>query len=109
MKTEYNSVGPHAATICCCINANLVGMSLLKIGVKGDVPTGAFKLLCLAFESYIWIWQINSHKGKITYKKLALRINTVMRHNYWQEMLQRVLLARTKDLDASTMHIAKDW
>ena len=46
-------------------------MSPLKIGVKGDVPTCAFKSLCIAFESFVCIQQINSRQGDITYKKLA--------------------------------------
>ncbi len=84
-------------------------MSLLKHGVKGDVPTCAFKLLCIAFKSFIRIQQINSRQGKITYKKLVARINKLLRHDYWLKMLQCILLAMAKDLDALTMHIAKDW
>jgi hypothetical protein len=83
-------------------------MSPLKVGVKGDVPPCSFKLLCMAFESYVWIQQLNSREGEITFKRLASRINTVLHHNYWQKMLQRVLLAMAKNLDALTMHIAED-
>jgi hypothetical protein len=59
-------------------------------------------------ESYVRIQQINSREGEISYKKLAQKINQVLMHNYKQKMLQRVLLATAKDLDASTMHIAED-
>jgi hypothetical protein len=76
--------------------------------VKGDIPVCAFKSLCIAFESYVRIQQINMQQGEITYKKLAGRINQVLKHDYKQKMLQRVLCATTKNLDASTMHIAED-
>ena len=80
--------------ICRYVNANLQGMSPLKIGVKGDIPPCAFKSLCLAFESYVRIMQINSKDGEITYKKLLERINALLRHDYCQNMLQRVLRLR---------------
>ncbi len=108
MKSEYDGIGPHPATIRCYVNANLAGMSPLKPGVMSDVPTSSFKSLCVAFKSYVWICQINSREGEITLKKLAARINAVLRHNYKQKMLQQILSATAKDLDATTMHIAED-
>ena len=94
-----SGVGPSAATILRYINTNIAGMPLLKIGVKGDVPTCAFKLLCIAFESFVCIMQINSRQGEITYKKkLAARINALLGHNYRQKMLQRILLADRKSV-----------
>jgi hypothetical protein len=83
-------------------------MSPLKIGVKGDMSTCAFKSLCIAFESFVRIMQINSCQGEISYKKLASRINALLGNDYRLKMLQRVLLAASKNLDASTMHIAED-
>jgi hypothetical protein len=109
VKKEFDGVGPHAATIQQYVKANIAGTSPLKIGVKGGVPTCTFNSLCVAFESFVRIQQINSRQGKITYKMLAARINALLRHDYWQTMLQRVLLATAKDLDVSTTHIAKDW
>jgi hypothetical protein len=108
VKREYDGIGPHAATIRRYVNANLAGMSPLKIGVKGGLPQCVFKLLCIAFESFVRIQQINSCQGENSYKKLAARINTLLRHDYRQKMLQRILLATAKDLDASMMHIAED-
>ncbi len=108
VKKEYDSFRPHPATIHCYVNANLVSMSPLKVGVKGDVPLCFFKLLCMAFESYVWIQQFDLCEGDITFKKLTSRINAVLYHNYWPKMLQRVLLATSKNLDATTMHIAED-
>ena len=55
VKKEFDGVGPSAVTIWRYINANIAGMSPLKIGVKGDVPTFAFKSLCIAFESFVRI------------------------------------------------------
>ena len=54
----------------------------MKIGVMDDVPLASFKTLCMAFESNVRICQINSWEGKITLKKLAGRMNAVLRHNY---------------------------
>ncbi len=108
VKKEYDGIGPHAATIRRYVNANLSGMSPLKPGVKGDVPAWAFKSLCVAFESYIRICQINSKIGEITYKKLATRINTVLKHDYRQKMLQRALSATANNLDVSMMSVAED-
>jgi hypothetical protein len=68
VKQEYSGVGPHATTICRYVNTILQGFSPLKIGVRGDVPSSSFQLLCLAFESYVWIMQINSKEGEITFK-----------------------------------------
>jgi len=107
VKREFDGVGPCAMTSC-YVNSNLQGMSPLKIGVKGDVPPCAFKSLCITFESFVRIMQINSKSGEITYKKLVVWINAVLHHNYGQKMLQRVLEATAKNLDASTMHIAED-
>ncbi len=109
MKKEYDGIGPHAATIQHYVNANIAGMSPLKIGVKEGVPPCVFKLLCIAFKSFVCIQRINSCQGKITYKKLVARINKLLQHDYWQMLLQRILLAMAKDLDVSMMHIAKDW
>ncbi len=108
VKKEFDGVGLSHVTIRRYISANLAGMSPLKIGVKGDVPACAFKSLCIAFESFIRIQQINSRPGEITYKKLASRINALLGHNYKLKMLQRILLATAKNLDSSTMHIAED-
>jgi len=52
--------------------------------------------------------QINSKEGELTFKKLSVKINAVLRHDYRQKMLQRVLSATARNLDASTMHIAED-
>ncbi len=60
VKSEYDGIGPHPATICCYLNANLAGMSPLKPGVMGDVPASSFKLLCVAFESYVRICRLNT-------------------------------------------------
>ena len=46
--------------------------------------------------------------SEITYKKLAARINALLGRNYKLKMLQRILLATVKNLDSSTMNIAKD-
>ena len=52
VKKEFDGVGPSNATIRRYVSVNIVCMSPLKIGVKGDVPACAFKSLCIAFESF---------------------------------------------------------
>ncbi len=108
VKNEYDGIGPCHTTIRHNVSANIAGMSPLKHGLKGDVPPCAFKSLCVAFKSFVRIQQINSRQGEINYKKLAARINKLLQYDYQLKMLQRILLATAKDLDASTMHIAKD-
>jgi hypothetical protein len=92
VKKEFNGVGPHTATIRRYVNANIAGMSPLKIGVKGDVPMCVFKLLCVAVESFVCIQQIKSCQGKITYKKLAASNNEIdMSETYlgWYAAIQK--------------------
>ncbi len=110
VKKEYDGVGLHAATIWHYVNANIAGMSLLKIGVKGGVPTCVFKLLCVAFGSFVHIQQTNSCLGKITYKKLAARINGLLRRIQKRTAVAAVLdftnkewesLKRLRDADAT--------
>ncbi len=73
-KKEFDGVGLSNVTFRRYNSANIAGMSPLKIGAKGGVPACAFKSLCIAFESFIRIQQINSRQGEITYKKLVARI-----------------------------------
>jgi hypothetical protein len=108
VKKEYNGIRLHATTIQKYVKANIAGMSPLKPGVKGDVPPWAFKSLCIAFRSYVCIQEINSPEGEITFKKLLVRINKVLKHYFRQKMLQQLLFAMAKNLDASMMHIAED-
>ncbi len=107
---EYDGIGLHAAIIWRYVNANIAGMSPLKIGVKGDVPTCVFKLLCIAFENFVCIQQTNSRQGKITYKKLAARINALLRPIQKRTAVAAVLhftnkewesLKRLRDADAT--------
>jgi hypothetical protein len=78
VKKQYDGVGPHHATIRRYVNTNLVGMSPLKPGVKGDVRVSVFKSLCVAVTSFVCIEQINSRQGNITYKLLAAKINAML-------------------------------
>jgi glucokinase len=76
--------------------------------VKGDIAACVFNSLSVAFKTYVRIEQINLWPGEPPYKKLAVRINQVLKHNYKQKMLQHIILAMAKNLDASTIHITKD-
>ncbi len=100
VKKEYDGVGPHAATIWHYVNANIAGMSPLKIGVKGDVPTCVFMSLCIAFKSFVCIQQTNSCQGKITYKKLAARINALLRPIQKRTAVAAVLDFTNKELES---------
>ena len=65
VKKEFDGIEPHAATIWRYVNTNIAGMSLWTIRVKGDVPTCAFKSICITFESFVCIQQINSRQGSL--------------------------------------------
>ena len=80
-------------------------MSPLKLGVKGDVPAREFKSLCVAFKSYIRIGQINSKDGGDYLQKAGNTHQYVLKHDYRQKMLQCVLSATAKRLDASTRRV----
>ena len=108
VKPEYNGVDPHPATIRKYVNANIAGMSPLKPEVKGDIAACVFKSLSVALKTSVRIEQINLWPGEPPYKKLAVRINQVLKHNYKQKMLQHIISAMAKNLDASTIHITKD-
>jgi hypothetical protein len=64
VKREYNGCTLHPAIVGHCFNTNLAGISPLKVGGKGGCARFTFKSLCMAFESYIWICQINPWEGK---------------------------------------------
>ena len=55
VKNEYDGVGTHFTTIKPYLDANLVGMSPLKHGAKGDVPLPLFQSLCVTFASFVQI------------------------------------------------------
>ncbi len=46
--------------------------------------------------------------GEISYKKLAMCINTVLKQDYRQKMLQRVLSATANNLDALVLDMSED-
>jgi hypothetical protein len=86
----------------------LAGTSPVKPGVKSDIPKCAYNSLCVAFESYVRINQLNRRDDKLTFDKLAAKINECMNHNYKNKLLNRVLCSTAKHLDASKMEYCED-
>jgi hypothetical protein len=93
VKVEFGGVGPSARTIQRYVNSGLAGLSLLKPGVKSDIPKWVYSALCMAFE--------NRRDDVLTLKKFAAKVNETMQHNYRSKLLNRVLLSTEKDLYAS--------
>ena len=108
VKLEFDGAGPSAQTIQRYANTGLAGLSPLKPGVKSDIPKWAYSSLCLALESYVCINQLNRRDDVITLKKLAVKVNKTMLHNYHSKLLNRVLLSTAKYLDASKMEYCED-
>ncbi len=108
VKLEFDGVGPSEATILRYAKMGIAGTSPLKPGIKSDIPEWAYKSLCVAFESYVRINQINSRDGELTMTKLAAKVNEAMGRNYRRKLLNRVLLSTAKDLDASKMEYCED-
>ena len=105
---NFDGVGPSAATLQRYAKFGLTGLSPLKPGVKSDIPKWAYNSLCVAFESYVRINQLNRRDDKLTFDKLAAKINKTMNHDYRKKLLNRVLLSTTKYLDASKMEYCED-
>jgi len=108
VKIEFDGVGPSATTLRRYAKLGLVGESPMKPGVKSEIPKWAYNSLCVAFESYVRINQLNRRDDKLTLKKLAAKVNEAMKHNYRTKLLNRVLLSTAKYLDASKMEYSEE-
>jgi hypothetical protein len=108
VKLEFDGVGPSAKTLQQYVNNGIAGQSPLKPGIKSDIPKWAYKSLCIAFESYVRINQLNRRDNVLTLKKLAAKINEMMNHNYCSKLLNCVLLDTAKYLDALKMEYCED-
>ncbi len=91
VKSKYNGIRPHPAMIRPYVNANLVGMSPLKPGVMGDVPASSFKLLCVAFESYVRICCPNTELTEADVWTAADEENLVKMANHKIDMSETYL------------------
>jgi hypothetical protein len=89
-------------------NTGLAGLSLLKPGMKSDIPKWAYSSLCMAFESYERINQLNRRDDVLTLKNLAAKVNEPMLHKYCSKLLNCVLLSTAKNLDTSKMEYCED-
>jgi hypothetical protein len=87
VKLEFGGAGPSARTIQRYANTGLAGLSPLKPGMKSDIPKWAYSSLCTAFESYVRINQLNRRDDVLTLKKLAVKVNETMLHNYRSKLL----------------------
>ncbi len=55
-----------------------IGVSPQRRGPKGKIDDRHYKNLCLAFESFVMIHQINGNVSKRTYKTLAALLQEVV-------------------------------
>jgi len=108
VKIEFDGIGPSARTLQRYAKMGLAETSPVKPGVKSDIPMCAYNSLCVAFESYVRINQLNRRDDKLTFDKLAAKINECMNHNYKNKLLNRVLCSTAKNLDASKMEYCED-
>jgi hypothetical protein len=88
-------------------------MSPIKSGVKGGIPHWAFVSVCMAFESYISINQLNGTCSLNCHNKLSKKLNCIFdikpcfnEPNHW--LVKRVLAATAIDLNASKAKNAED-
>jgi hypothetical protein len=59
VKVKFDGVGPSAQTLQRYANDDITGVLPLKPGIKSDIPKSLYKSLCIAFESYVCINQLN--------------------------------------------------
>ena len=48
------------------------------MGSRGNIPKWAYSALCNAFDSYVWIMQVNSCGHKNTRQVLSAKVNAAM-------------------------------
>jgi hypothetical protein len=77
-KLEFNGACLSARTIQQYANNGLAGQSPLKLGVKSNIPKWVYSSLCMAFESYVCINQLNKRDDVLMLKKLAAKVNETM-------------------------------
>ena len=108
VKVEFDGVGPSPRTLQRYANDGIGGTSPLKPGVQSDIPKSLYKSLCIAFESYIRINQLNARDGNLTLNKLANAVNKCMQHNYRRKLLNRLLISTARDINASKLEYCED-
>jgi hypothetical protein len=79
VKKEYDGHGPSARSIQRYVNDNnIIGLSPVKMGSRGNIPPWAYSALCNAFESYVRIMQVNSCGHENTRRVLSAKVNAAM-------------------------------
>ena len=97
VKVEFDGVGPSPRTLQRYANDGIGGTSPLKPGVQSDIPKSLYKSLCIAFESYIRINQLNARDGNLALNKLADAVNN-------EQELERL---KTEEVDMSETALGK--
>jgi hypothetical protein len=111
IKTRFAGTGPSARTITRYVNEyKLIGVSPVRRGSPGDIPSAAFESLCVGVESYISINQLNRNCGNnIGKKDLAILVNAVVCRNTGEnkecnyKLMHRISLYKGIDLTAAKM------
>ena len=79
VKLEFDGVAPSAHKIRHYVNNyNIAGAPPLKMGAPGKIPKVIYDSLCIAFESYISINQVNGTSVDNLPAHLLLMVNSVM-------------------------------
>ena len=111
VKAQFGCVGPDARTILRYYKDDLVGQSPKKKGPEGNVPDTVFKLLCEAWESCVRIQQINGRANENTRKRLAGKVNAVLRGDETvldMNVLNRILIETALDLKATQLSVVEE-
>jgi hypothetical protein len=71
-KKKFKGIGRSHTTIHhYVVNLGLIGVSPLKTGPQGNIPSHDYKALCAAFASYMRIQQLNKRQGTNKQGKMA--------------------------------------
>lgn len=95
------------------VKKNVTGVSPIRRGPQGNINPLVYKNLCMAFESYLRINQINARIGKNSRPKLAIQVNKaagIVSNGNKQsaKLLDRILRDTAIDLNASKCNFAED-
>ena len=92
IKAKFKGVGPSASTIHhYVVNLGLVGASLQKIGLEGNITKVAHQALCTALLSMIQINELNckvsTHTSQIQWIMAAMNCGKKNQHPFGRELL----------------------
>ena len=88
-REEFDGHGPSARTILRYVNDwDIAGNSPLKRGPNGNIPAWVYSSLCMAFETFVRIQQINATGHENTRKILSLKLNILVGNKLYYRVLK---------------------